>query len=156
MKFKRFFMRYFFGFWPPFFGAGIRIKKISADFRELEVELKLRFWNKNYVNTQFGGSLYSMTDPFFMLILVENLGRDYVVWDKAATIRFKKPGKGTVRAHFKLTHEQIEQVRAQADALDKYEPTFTVNILNKAGEVVAEVEKLLYVKRKDKIRSRQK
>lgn len=75
-------------FWPPFIGTGIRVKSISKDFTDITVELKLRFWNKNYVGTQFGGSIYAMTDPFYMLILMENLGREYIVWDKAANIRF--------------------------------------------------------------------
>src|SRR5271157_3379702 len=78
--------------WPPFLGAGIRVRWRSN--RHVDVELKLRAWNRNYVGTHYGGSLYSMTDPFYMLMLMENLGRDYIVWDKAASIRFRKPGKG--------------------------------------------------------------
>jgi hypothetical protein len=91
-----------------------------------------------------------MTDPFYMLMLIENLGRDYVVWDKAATIRFRKPGKGTVRAQFRLTQEQIDALRAQADAHGKIEPTFNVQVLDETGEVVAEVEKLLHIRRKQR------
>jgi hypothetical protein len=91
----------FIRFYPPFLGAGIRLKSISEDMRTIEVEMPLRFWNRNYVGTQFGGSLYTMCDPFFMLILINNLGPDYIVWDKAATIRFKKPGKGLVQAVFR-------------------------------------------------------
>jgi hypothetical protein len=136
--------------WPPFLGAGIRVKKISPDFRSIEVEMKLRFWNQNYVGTHFGGSLYSMTDPFYMLMLTENLGRDYEVWDKAATVRFRKPGRGTVRARFDLTQERIDAIKLQADADPKTEPVFQVQVLDLSGEVIAEVEKLLYVRRKDK------
>ena len=84
--------------WPPFLGAGIRVTRIAPGWREVDVEMKLRRWNRNYVGTHYGGSLYSMADPFFMLMLIENLGREYIVWDKSASIRFRKPGKGVVRA----------------------------------------------------------
>jgi len=140
-------------FWPPYFGAGIHIKNIAPDLTSLEVEMKLRFWNRNYVKTHFGGSLYAMTDPFFMLMLMENLGRDYIVWDKAATIRFKKPGRGCVRARFELTRETINALRQQADQVYKVEPVFKVDVIDDAGEVVAEVEKVLYIRRKDRVKS---
>lgn len=131
--------------WPPYVGAGIRVRP-SGDLRTYEVRMKLRWWNRNFVNTHFGGSLYSMCDPFFMLILIEALGRGYVVWDKAATIRFRRPGKGTVRANFHIPQERVEEIRAAADRGEKVEPVFTVEVLDEQGEVVAEVEKLLYVR----------
>jgi acyl-coenzyme A thioesterase PaaI-like protein len=131
--------------YPPYLGAGVRVKA-SPDLRTFEVRMKLRWWNRNYVGTQFGGSLYSMCDPFFMLALADALGRGYIVWDKAATIRFRRPGRGTVRATFHLPQEKIDEIRAAADAQGKVEPTFTVNVLDDKGEVVAEVEKLLYVR----------
>jgi acyl-coenzyme A thioesterase PaaI-like protein len=131
--------------YPPYLGAGVRVKA-SSDLRTFEVRMKLRWWNRNYVGTQFGGSLYSMCDPFFMLALADALGRGYIVWDKAATIRFRRPGRGTVRATFHLPQERIDEIRAAADAGEKVEPTFTVNVLDEQGEVVAEVEKLLYVR----------
>ena len=108
--------------------------------------MKLRWWSRNYVGTQFGGSLYSMCDPFFMLILVEALGKGYVVWDKAATIRFRRPGRGTVRATFHIPMVRIEEIRAAADARGKVEPTFRAEVVDSQGEVIAEVEKLLYVR----------
>jgi len=131
--------------YPPYLGSGVRVKA-SADLRTFEVRMKLRWWNRNYVGTQFGGSLYSMCDPFFMLALADALGRDYVVWDKAATIRFRRPGRGTVCATFHLPQERIDEIRAAADAQGKVEPTFEVKVLDEKGEVVAEVEKLLYVR----------
>jgi hypothetical protein len=140
----------FMRFYPPFIGAGIRIAHMTDDMREVVVEMKLHWWNANYVKTHYGGSLYSMADPFYMLMLLENLGRGYIVWDKAATTRFRKPGKGTVRAEFRLSQEQIDSLRAQADAQEKVEPTFTVQVRDAAGEVVAEVEKLLYIRRKER------
>jgi acyl-coenzyme A thioesterase PaaI-like protein len=134
--------------YPPFLGAGVRVKA-SADLRTFEVSMRLRWWNRNYVGTHFGGSLYAMCDPFFMLILYSALGKGFVVWDKAATIRFRRPGKGRVRAVFHLPEETIEAVQAAALADGKTEPTFTVDVRDEAGEVVATVEKLLYVRRKD-------
>ncbi len=134
--------------WPPMLGAGIRVKRISPDMRAIDVEMKLRFWNQNYVGTHYGGSLYSMADPFYMLMLIENLGHDYVVWDKAATIRFRKPGRGKVHTQFRLTEAQIEEVRQALATREKFEPRFTVEIKDESGAVVAEVEKVLHVKKK--------
>lgn len=135
-------------FWPPFWGAGIRIDHVSKDFLEVDVSLKLRFWNRNYVGTQYGGSLYSMTDPFYMLMLIQLLGRGYIVWDKAATIRFKKPGTGKVFAQFRLTREQIEAFKEELKGKNKIEPILTVYIKDDEGNVIAEVDKTLYIKKK--------
>ncbi len=134
--------------YPAYLGAGVRVRA-SADLRTFDVRMKLRWWNRNYVGTHFGGSLYSMCDPFYMLILFEHLGRDYIVWDKAATIRFRRPGKGEVRALFQIPPERIEEIRAAADRDGKVEPVFTVEVRDEQGQVVAEVEKLLYVRRKE-------
>jgi acyl-coenzyme A thioesterase PaaI-like protein len=136
--------------WPPYLGAGVRVTRISDDLRTFEVRMKLRWYNRNYVGTHFGGSLYSMCDPFFMLILTQVLGRGYVVWDKAATIRFKRPGRGTVYARFNIPDEEVEAIRRAADAGEKVEPTFTAEVTDGDGEVIAEVEKLLYVRKKDR------
>lgn len=135
-------------FYPPYLGAGIRVR-VSDDLRTFETRMRLTFWNRNYVGTHFGGSLYTMCDPFFMLILVEALGRQYIVWDKAAAIRFRRPGKGTVRATFHIPQEKVDEIRAAADRDGKAEPVFQVDVLDEQGEVVAEVEKRLYVRRKD-------
>jgi Domain of unknown function (DUF4442) len=137
-------------FYPPYLGAGVRVTRISDDFRELEVEMPLRFYNRNYVGTHFGGSLYSMCDPFYMLMLINILGPGYIVWDKAAAIRFKKPGKGVVKASFQLTEAQITEIRAAAETQPKVEPQFQVVIKDSEGSVVAEIDKLLYVRKKEK------
>ena len=135
--------------YPPYLGAGVRVVHMSEDCRAIEVEMPLRWWNRNYVGTHFGGSLYSMTDPFYMIMLIHNLGPEYTVWDKSATIRFKRPGKGTMSARFELTPGRIEEIRAAADRGEKVEPLFQVLVMDSEGNVVAEVEKLLWVKRKD-------
>jgi hypothetical protein len=133
--------------WPPFLGAGIRVKW-SSDHKSVLVRMKLRSWNRNYVGTHYGGSLYSMTDPFYMLMLMENLGPGYIVWDKAASIRFRKPGKGTVEAQFRLTDEQLDDIRARLTTQEKYDAAFAVEVKDKAGDVVAEVQKVIHVRRK--------
>jgi len=142
-------LRRWINLWPPFLGAGIRVQRISADMKSVDVEMKLRWWNANYVGTHFGGSLFAMTDAFYMLMLMANLGRDYIVWDKAATIRYKKPGRGTVRAEFRLSESQIEDIREKLKTLPKYEPVFLVEVKYESGTVIAEVEKLLHVRKKD-------
>jgi acyl-coenzyme A thioesterase PaaI-like protein len=134
--------------WPPFLGMGIRIQHISPDMKAVDVEMKLRFWNANYVGTHFGGALFAMTDPFYMLMLMANLGPDYIVWDKAATIRYRKPGKGTVRAEFRLSDSQICDICGKLKTLPKYEPMFSVEVKDEAGVVIAEVEKVLHVRKK--------
>jgi len=140
--------RRFLNIWPPFLGARIRVTRLDHDWKAIDVEMKLRFWNQNYVGTHYGGSLYSMTDPFYMLMLIENLGLDYIVWDKSASIRFRKPATGTVTASFRLTDQQVEEIRQKLETEDKVEPSFAVEIKNQEGVVVAEVQKLLHVRKK--------
>ena len=142
-------MRILMNIWPPFLGAGIRVKRLQPDWKEIDVEMKLRRWNANYVGTHYGGSLYSMTDPFLMLMLLENLGRDYIVWDKSASIRFRRPGKGTVFANFRLSDEQVQEIREALISQQKIDRTFAVEIKDESGSVVAEVEKQLHVRRKN-------
>jgi acyl-coenzyme A thioesterase PaaI-like protein len=134
--------------WSPFQGSGIRIRRISPDFLEVDVEMVHCQWNTNRTETHFGGSLFAMTDGMYTMILMESLGPDYVVWDKSAAIRFRRPAKGTVRAEFRLNDEQIEEVRRAADTQAKVEPTWKVEVKDDSGEVVSVVERTMYVKRK--------
>jgi len=150
MKIKKYLERFIFGIYPPYLGAGIKVKHISDDYRKIVVEMKLRFWNRNYVNTHFGGSLYSMVDPFFMLMLMKNLGPDYIVWDKSAKIAFKKPGKGKMRATFLIDDAMIKKIKSDVEQMNKIEPEFKVDIENEDGEIIASIEKLLYIRKKEK------
>ena len=134
------------GFYPPYLGAGVRVREVAPDLTAIAVEMPLRLWNRNYVGTHFGGSLYSLADPWFMLMLTEHLGDGYVVWDKAASIRFVKPGRGTVRARFELPAERVAEIRAEADRAGRAEPTFQVAITDAQGETVAVVEKRVSVR----------
>jgi len=142
-------LRRWVNFWPPFLGAGIRVKHISPDMKSVDVEMKLRWWNANYVGTHFGGSLFAITDAFYMLMLMHNLGRDYIVWDKAATIRYRKPGRGTVRVEFRLTDSQLDDIRERLKTLPKYEPVFKIEVKDEDGIVIAEVDKMIYVRLKE-------
>jgi len=133
-------------FYPPLLGAGIRSHTI--DEHTMCVEMKLTALNRNVFGTHFGGSLYAMCDPWFVLILMRLLGPDYIVWDKAANIQFLQPGRGTMMAMFHIPQERINEIRLEADRGQKIEPTFAVDVMNTHGEAVAHVEKLLYVRRK--------
>jgi acyl-coenzyme A thioesterase PaaI-like protein len=135
-------------FYPPLLGAGIRAHNI--DERTIRVEMELTPLNRNIVGVHFGGSLYAMCDPWFMLILMRVLGRDYIVWDKAASIKFVKPGRSDVTAMFHIPQERVDEIMRATESGEKYEPTFTIDVLDDQGQVIAQVEKLLYVRRKNK------
>ena len=141
-------LRMLMNLWPPFIGAGIHVERLSPDYTEAVVRMRLGLLNRNYMGTHFGGSLYAMTDPFFALLIMHQLGRGYVVWDKSSSIDYKLPGRGTVRATFRVTPDQIETIRQATAGGDKFEPVFTVDVINRQGEVVATVEKTVYVRRK--------
>jgi acyl-coenzyme A thioesterase PaaI-like protein len=132
------------GWWPPLLGAGIKLTRLDKDLREADVEMRLTRWNRNYVGVHFGGSLFAMTDPFYMLMLAANLGEEYVVWDKSASIRYRKPGKGRVRATFRLTEEKLAEIRGVLEADGRYDARFVVEIKDEEGGVVALVERVVY------------
>lgn len=141
-------LRLLMNLWPPFIGAGIHVERIAPDYTEARVRMRMGLLNRNYMGTHFGGSLYAMTDPFFALLIMHQLGRRYVVWDKSSAIDYQLPGRGTVYATFRITPEQIEDIRHATASGDKYEPSFSVDVLNRQGEVVARVDKTIYVRLK--------
>ena len=142
------FLIHWMNWYRPYKGAGIKIRHLADDFSSATVEMPLRRFNKNYVGVHFGGSLYSMVDPFHMLLVMNQLGSDYVVWDIEATIKFIAPGRGTVTAHFEISKEELEDIRDNTKNNEKYLPTFNVNILAEDGTVVAQAQKTLYVRKK--------
>lgn len=148
MQIKRKFIR-FWNVWPPFLFSGIKILKMSPDFKQVRVKLKLRWWNANFVGTQYGGLLYSLADPFYMLMLIENLGPDYVVWDKSATIKFVKPGRSDVLADFELEDKDIETIKKEVEESGKTLWKKSVKIVDLNNELIAEVEKTIYIKKKE-------
>jgi acyl-coenzyme A thioesterase PaaI-like protein len=147
-KLRQKFLEKAISFYGPFLGAAVKLKEMSKDYRYAKVTMDLTFYNKNYMGTQFGGSLYSMVDPWYMLMLIKNLGEDYIVWDKAATIQFKKPGKGRVTAEFVLTPEVIEEIKSYVDLNVKMDKVFKVEIRDDSGKLIAEVDKVLYIRKK--------
>jgi hypothetical protein len=134
--------------WPPFLFTGIRVTGLADDFRRARVELRLRPWNRNAVGTHFGGSLFAMTDPFWMLLVMRGLGRDYLVWDRAGTIEFLKPGRGVVHADFELDDTTLDAIRSETADGARHLRWFETPVVDEAGDTVALVRKQVYVRRK--------
>lgn len=146
--------RHLMNWWPPFLGMRIHIEHISPDWRHVRMRMKLGFTNKNYVGSHFGGGLFTMTDPYYMIMMMHQLDSSYLVWDKSAKIDFLAPGRTTVHADFHLSEEQIEEVRQRTAGGEKFEPIYAVDIIDAEGKVVARMEKTLYIrKKKEKPRS---
>jgi acyl-coenzyme A thioesterase PaaI-like protein len=131
-----------------FAAPGARVTRISPDWREVDLQLRLNWRNRNYVGTIFGGTLYSALDPIYMLMLIRNLGSDYVVWDKAATITFKKPGRGTLYARFRLTQEQLHEIRSALEWQRSIDRILTVDLTDAEGTVHVTAEKVIYLRKK--------
>ena len=134
--------------WPPFLFAGVRVREVSDDFRHARVELRQHWYTRNFVGTHFGGSLFAMTDPFWMIMTMQSLGGDYIVWDRAAEIEFIKPGRGTVAAEFQLDDDVLERIRSATAGGEKYLHWFETDVIDRDGDVVARIRKQVYVRRK--------
>lgn len=132
--------------YPPYLGMGVRVRSFRDDFTRFEVELRARWYNRNLFGTHFGGSLYSMCDPFFVFIVTMNLGRGYIVWDKSATIEFLAPAKGTILGVFEISKDRLEEIRAEVDKLGKNTYHFEADLVDEAGRAVARVSKEVYVR----------
>ena len=141
-------MRWLFNLWPPFRGMGVKVREIAPDFRRARVELRMGLLNRNYVGTHFGGSMFAMADPFYMVLMMHVLGSGYIVWDKAGSIRFIKPGRGTLVAEFEVTQAMVDEAIAKTAGGAKFEPTYAVDLKDGEGAVVATVEKTLYIRKK--------
>lgn len=141
-------MRRLLRLYGPYLGAGVRVEHIGEDWRELRVAMHLRWYNRNAFGTHFGGSLYSMVDPHLALLLSQILGREYVVWDKSASIEFRRPGLGTVRATLRVSDEALAIIREKTAGGEPHLHDFQVEIRDEKEIVVAEVHKVLYVRRK--------
>ncbi|MBV9958165.1 MAG: DUF4442 domain-containing protein [Acidobacteria bacterium] len=134
-----------FNFFPAYRGTGGRLMYLADDYHEIHVKLPLTWRTRNYVGTIFGGSMYGAIDPVYMIMLIKILGADYVVWDKAATIRFKKPGRATLYAKFRIEPEEVATIREELTRRKSIERVYRVNLVDKDGVVHAEVEKTLYI-----------
>lgn len=141
-------LRWKFNLFPAYRGSGARVTYIADDFRELRVKIPLSLRTRNYVGTIFGGSMYAAVDPMYMIMLIQLLGREYVVWDKAATIRFRRPGRSTLFATFTLGDPELDAIRAATASGDPIDRTYNVDLVDADGLVHASVEKVIYIKRK--------
>jgi hypothetical protein len=141
-------MRWKFNLFPAYRGSGARVLYIAADFREVRVRLPLSWRSRNAVGTIFGGSMYAAVDPIYMIMLMKCLGRDYIVWDKTASIRFRKPGRSTLYATFRLDDAELEAIRTATSAGEPIDRTYNVDLTDIDGVVHASVEKVIYVRRK--------
>ena len=128
-------------------GTGGRVKYVAPDWREIRVEIPLSWRTRNYVGTIFGGSMYGAVDPMYMLILIRRLGPEYVVWDKAASIQFKKPGRSTLHANFLITDEELASIKSALEGTRSLDRTYTVDLVDGSGTVCATVEKVIYIRR---------
>jgi acyl-coenzyme A thioesterase PaaI-like protein len=142
--------RYKFNFFPAYRGTGARVLYIADDYREMRVKIPLNWRTRNYVGTIYGGSMYAGIDPIYMLMLIKTLGRDYVVWDKAATIRFKRPGKETLFAEFLLTQEELDEIKVILQSKKSVDRVYNVQLKDKKGKVHCIIEKTLYIAKKVK------
>ncbi len=129
-------------------GTGGRLTYIAPDWREVRLEIPLSWRTRNYVGTIFGGSLYGAVDPIYMLMLIRRLGPDYVVWDKSATIQFKKPGRETLRARFVVSDEELAAIRSALETQRSLDRTYSVDLVDSSGAVCATVEKIIYIRRR--------
>ena len=141
-------LRRLFNVYPPFLGAGVHVREVADDFRRIRVEMPLRWYNRNYVGTHFGGSLFAMTDPFLMIMFMRNLGPEFLVWDRASCIEFLAPGRGTMTAEFAIGDAELADVRQHTAGGAKYEPWFEAEVRAADGTVVARVRKQIYFRRK--------
>jgi hypothetical protein len=141
-------LRWRFNLFPAYRGVGARIEYIASDFREVRVRLPLSWRTRNYVGTIFGGSLYGAVDPIYMIMLIRLLGREYIVWDKSASIRFRKPGRSTLYATFRIDEAELDSIRAATANGEPVDRVYSVDLVDADSVVHASVEKVIYVRRK--------
>ena len=141
-------MRWRFNWFPAYRATGARVTYIAADWLEVHVRLRLTWRTRNYVGTLFGGSIYGAIDPIYMMMLIRLLGPDYVVWDKAAAVRFRRPGRSTLTARLVLDPALVEGIRAELRTVEKTERVLPVTLVSADGTVHATVDKTLHISRR--------
>ena len=146
--------RIVFNFFPAYRRTGARVYFLSDDWKDIHITLGLSWKTKNYVGSVFGGCIYGALDPMYMVQLIKILGKDYVVWDKSATIKFIKPIKKKVYARFLITNEILEDIIARVKSDNKYSIDMTTNFQDENGVIYAEVTKTLYIADKEYYKTR--
>lgn len=144
------FLRWGFNLFPAYCATGARITYVASDFREVRIRLPLSWQTRNYVGTIFGGSMYAAVDPVYMLMLIKNLGKDYVVWDKSACITFKKPGRTALFARFLIDEKELGTITSELERARHVDRTYRVDLTDEQGTVHASVEKVVYIRKKEK------
>ena len=129
-------------------GTGGRLKHIAPDWSEVRLELPLSWRTRNYVGTIFGGSIYSAVDPIYMIMLIRRLGPEYVVWDRSASIQFRKPGRATLRARCVVTDEEVAAIRRALETERSIDRSYIIDLADSSGLVCATVEKVIYIRRR--------
>jgi acyl-coenzyme A thioesterase PaaI-like protein len=141
--------RWRFNVFPAYWGTGARVTYIASDWREVRIELPLTWRTRNYVGTIFGGSLYGAVDPFYMIMLIMLLGPEYTVWDKAAAIRFRRPGQSTLEAQFLISAEMVDSIRTELMQVQKLDRNFTIELRSQDGTVHAIIDKTVHISRRE-------
>ena len=147
-NFKSRMLRYAFNLFPPFRTSGAWLTQISADVRYVRLKIPLKLKTRNYVGTLCGGNMYSAVDGVYMVMLIKNLGNDYLVWDKTATIRYKKPAKGTLFAEFQLTEGELQEIKYEVARQGKIDREYLIQLVDESDTVCAEVTKTIHIKQK--------
>lgn len=142
--------RWGFNLFPAYASTGARIIFIAEDWKEVRVKLPLFWRTRNYVGTLFGGSMYAAVDPIYMMMLIKVLGRDFIVWDKSATINFEKPGRSTLFARFVLDDAVVTSITDELSYAASVERLFHVDLVDAGGAIHAAVDKTIYIRRKER------
>jgi acyl-coenzyme A thioesterase PaaI-like protein len=141
--------RWLMNLWPCYWGTGGHVTYMARDWKEIRVRLPLNLQTRNYVGSIFGGSLYAAVDPLYMLMLIRLLGPGYLVWDKAATIRFLKPGRTTLFATCRVDDTELDEIRRLLETEPRIDRTYRISLSDAQGTVHAEVEKVIQVRKQE-------
>ena len=140
--------RWMMNLWPCIRGTGVHVTHVAPDWKEIRVRLPLNLRTRNYVGTIFGGSLYGAVDPPYMLMLIRLLGPDYIVWDKAASIRFLKPARTTLYATCRVNDAELAEIRRLLESETKIDRTYCIALADDQGTVHAEVDKIIQIRKR--------
>jgi acyl-coenzyme A thioesterase PaaI-like protein len=140
--------RMVFNFFPAFWSTGAKVTYLAADYKEVHLKLPLSWRTRNYVGTIFGGSMFASTDVLYFLLVLKNIGKDYIVWDKASSIHFKKPGKGTLYTKVTVSDKEIETIKKELQYTDKIDRIYLLDLIDEAGDICASIEKTIHIRNK--------
>jgi len=143
-------MRWKFNLFPAFRRTGGRVSYLSAELREIHIKLPLNWKTRNYVGTIYGGCMYGVVDGILMVMFINLLGREYIVWDKSGSIRYRRPGRSTLTAKFLISDEELASIRERLNEIEKFDREYHIELVDANGDVCAEIVKELHFRRKGK------